>query len=228
MRRRVLGWATGLLLTASLGCISSQGAQTGRSEMARRQSVALDLRVDYAGNVALHAFSFGEPYSVDSKALSFSARRLGESRGTRLPLEVTVGAVQAGQQWKQGQLQEFVMPMTFGKAPADGGFWNMQTRAAKEFATTSDGVSLPLGDWTRPTDHWHMVVWWPSKRDIDQLSKLRDVYVGRDLYAYGSSTLRCAGNVATFDASTPLRVVESNASGTASRCFGPARKAATT
>jgi len=99
------------------------------------------------------------------------------------------------------------MPITFNKSPADGGLWDVEMHAAKKFATTSAGVSLPLGDWSRPREQWHVVVWWPSHSDVDRLSKLRDDYVGHDVYAYGSLALKCGPNVASFDVSARLRVV---------------------
>jgi hypothetical protein len=204
VRGRALAGATGALLIASLGCHSSRGAQTGTSTTVRRQSVAIDLTVDYDGNATLHASSIGIPYTIDPGALSFSARRLGEPGGTQHPLDVTIGAVQLAQ---HGRLEEFVMPITFGRSPADGGLWNAEPHAAKQFATPSDGLSLPLGDWSRPTDRWHIVVWWPSQNDVDRLSKVRDGYFGHNVYAYGGLALKCGPNVAAFDASAPLRVV---------------------
>ena len=59
------------------------------------QSVAIDLRVDYAGAVALHAFSLGAPYSINPDLLKFSGHPYASKHGVerRVGRSVVLGVV---------------------------------------------------------------------------------------------------------------------------------------
>jgi hypothetical protein len=166
--------------------------------------VAIDLRVGNNGHAALHAFTLGKPYSIDTAGLSFTARPFGHAGATPHPLAVTIGDPVPGE---DGRLQELVMPLTFGASPADGGLWDVELHAAQGFAKTSDGDALPFGDWSRPSERWNMAMWWPSRSDIDGLATLRTTYVGHDVYAYGGATLQCGPSVAAYDPAAPLPIV---------------------
>lgn len=166
--------------------------------------MAIDLRVDYGGRAALHAFTLGKPYSIDPSDLSFTAQPFGHANAAPLPLAITIGDPVPG---GDGSLQELIMPLTFGPSPGKGGLWDVELHAAQGFAKTSDGDGLPFGDWSRPSARWNMTMWWPSRDDVDGLAKLRTTYVGRNVYAFGGVTLRCGPNVAGFDAAAPLPIV---------------------
>jgi hypothetical protein len=171
----------------------------------------MDLRVDADGSAALHAFSLGDPYVIDPHALSFTGRPYERPDSPSQNIAIAVGdpkyvppegSVGPGQ-----TLLEFAMPLSFGSAPGDGGLYDVELHPAPGFARTQDGTPISFGDWSRTTERWHLMMWWPTRNDADAgLARLRERFVGHDVYAYGGSSLRCGGSVASYDFTAPLRV----------------------
>ena len=199
------------------GGIRRLAGHARRAAAATLKPIAIDLRTDYAGSATLHAFGlgapFGAPYDIDPSKLTFTARPFGHPDVPPHRVDATIGAPSFVPPEGSGapadqRLREYAMPITFGKAPGKPGMYEVELHAAEGFARAKDGTPLPFGNWSRPSEKWQLLMWWADETSGDRvLAHKRNQLVGRDVYAYGGSALRCGPNVAAFDASAPLRVV---------------------
>jgi hypothetical protein len=196
------------------GCMraSSQPAQSSRSSSS--QSVAMDLRGDYDGRIALHAFSLGPPagvpYVIDASKLTFTAQRYGRPDDPGKPVDITVGSSVYVPPPEVEGLREYSMPVAFGGPPDGPGMYDVTLHAAEGFARTqSDGTPLRFGDWSRfGTARWHVLVYWPDERSGDAaLRRLSDRLAGTTVYGYGGITIECQPRfVNSFDAHVGVHV----------------------
>jgi hypothetical protein len=175
-----------------------------------RQSVAFDLRVA-DGVLTLHAFSYGKPYTLDVRKLSFTEQPHGSSFPTKI--SVAIGApsyVKRPRPHNTGQgVREFSMPVQFPR-PGAPGLYDVRLRAQPGFAVTDDGANLPFGDWSnRSTLPWMVQMWWPGwSKDDAALREAQRRFRGRNIYGYGGIVLGCAHWFYAYKADTPIHVRE--------------------
>lgn len=210
--KATLTWAAVAPSLVVFTFLASAGISAQLSRTSRPQSVAIDLRGDYGGAAALHAFSLGAPYTIDPHALHFIARAYGSAHSVEQEIGADIGPPvlvppEDGSPPDSHHLREYVMPVTFSRPRGAGGFYDVDLHAASGFAHTSDGMSLPFGDWSRPADRWHLMFWWPSRNRADkEAAELRARLAGHDVYAYGGATLRCGPMARAYEAGVPLRL----------------------
>jgi hypothetical protein len=184
--------------------------------MPLQESVVVDLRTfdmhGETGAASLHAFHIGQGFVVDPHLLSLTAKPHGAADATELAIDSTIGPpvsnpLPAFTPPPEPRMWELTMPVGFHGPPGPPGLYDVQLHAADGFAHTSDGTALPLGDWSNVPGSFRGVMWWPDETGGDsKVVELRRRFVGRDVYGYGGSAIRCGKYSRSVPATTAVRV----------------------